>query len=470
MSDKELNNDFDDNLDDLIDDSILDDPSMDLEDDGLMMSADDEDDVDLSSHDDDEIDEEEDDEDEEDDSEDEVSQETGGVVKLVAAGAIGLVLFSFAGYNMLKQNGFVGQPEQMITPQTSASFEPYMQPQNQAAPVVMGAQEGINLSASSSAVDLSASSDASLILEDAKPSNAISIDSPGPVGGFDTATLRSIIAEELDKQSGEDKIWIEESAKRSVNLTSPSTSVLMAKLEALTLKLAEVNAALEKQLSKSLSQKSALPERLSTKEVSALTKNRYRIPGFQVLTASQDYSTAIVKSSTGRIMAFFAGEKFTIGSQKYTVSAVHDNGHLLLIGDKHYIDGVIIEPPKAVKKSTAQAKPKPEKPAPKAEEKTADVTPTKVAPSEPSVRRKPDAIAAQKLEAPIKVRNVFGDESPTTGWSFHGIFDDGYLLNTPSGDWVILTNGQFVEGIGRVSGVDSSRQLVIGAHIIPLSR
>lgn len=70
----------------------------------------------------------------------------------------------------------------------------------------------------------------------------------------------------------------------------------------------------------------------------------------------------------------------------------------------------------------------------------------------------------------ISARNILANLSPPAGWTFHGIYSYGYLLKDPIGNWIKLKDGDFVEGLGAVHGVNKNRHLIIGGYILKNSR
>lgn len=332
---------------------------------------------------------------------------------------------------------------------------------------------------------------------------------------FTLDDVRKVIAEELQAHAKVERQWMTGMFAKSQEAISSKVDTL--NIAGIEKKLADIGIAVSKTTkaveSIDISYQPTASKRISAKELEALKDGRSRLKGFQQLSTTENSEYSIVRTPSGRISTFFKGEKFYVGGKTMRVASIEDGGRLILIGKSHYIDNVFEAAPKKkapaakkaeqapVKADTADAKqvsapsevkvaaPEPAKVVATKEEK-APVS-EKMKESVESVNYilsyvgTPDALEQNSVEENWKANGksdakvqtfkapnskLQGHDIPTDGWSFHGAFDGGYLLNNPAGDWVIVKVGEHVEGLGRVSGLDRDRQLLIGKYLISTSR
>lgn len=112
-----------------------------------------------------------------------------------------------------------------------------------------------------------------------------------------------------------------------------------------------------------------------------------------------------------------------------TVSAIEDQGRIMLIGDNLYVDETLAAP--VVKKKEIVKKP-----------------------SEPKER------TSQPRQARTHAKQSAG------GWKLNGVFPDGYLLQTPKGEWITVNTGGSIPGVGKVHGLDGNGNLSVGGTVI----
>ncbi|WP_425263648.1 hypothetical protein [Vibrio owensii] len=190
--------------------------------------------------------------------------------------------------------------------------------------------------------------------------------------------------------------------------------------------------------------KDAKAYRLSAKEVDVLIDGRKRLKGFKVVNVTADGTMSVVVTPSKRVQVYFEGERFSArGVGKLQVSAIKDNGHLLLVGNKYFIDDEYEAlPVKAVTKPKAKPvvvkKPVVEKP------------------------RAKEHIASDNFG---KQQTING-KAKALGWSLNGSYVDGFLVQTPSGKWLTVKIGSKLEGLGMIEGTDRAGNLIVGSHFI----
>ncbi|MBP4081411.1 hypothetical protein [Aeromonas sp. MrichA-1] len=161
-----------------------------------------------------------------------------------------------------------------------------------------------------------------------------------------------------------------------------------------------------------------------------LKSGRTQVQGFQIVNQTKDGKMAVVKSPSSQIHVYFVGEKIRIADEGVkTVSAIEDQGRIMLIGDNLYVDETLAVP--VVKKKEIVKKP-----------------------SEPKER------TSQPRQARTHAKQSAG------GWKLNGVFPDGYLLQTPKGEWITVNTGGSIPGVGKVHGLDGNGNLSVGGTVI----
>ncbi|MFK4132032.1 hypothetical protein ACI2KR_07015 [Pseudomonas luteola] len=156
-------------------------------------------------------------------------------------------------------------------------------------------------------------------------------------------------------------------------------------------------------------------------------KGKQRVPGFQVVNATKDGSISIIKSPNGRVFALFKGESFhAANGAVLQVKEIISEGKLVVAGDNWFIDETL----------------EPYKPAPRKTQRAAQ----QVQNSESNVSSKTVS------QAPAK-------QASLSGYSLNASFEGGYLIKTPTGDYVTVSRGASIEGLGTVYGIDDSGNL-----------
>jgi hypothetical protein len=161
-----------------------------------------------------------------------------------------------------------------------------------------------------------------------------------------------------------------------------------------------------------------------------LKSGRTQVQGFQIVNQTKDGKMAVVKSPSSQIHVYFVGEKIRIADAGVkTVTAIEDQGRIMLIGDGLYVDETLAAP--VVKKKEVIKKPSEQK------ERT-----------------------LQPRQARTNTKQSAG------GWKLNGVFPDGYLLQTPKGEWITVNTGGSIPGVGKVHGLDGNGNLSVGGTVI----
>jgi hypothetical protein len=162
---------------------------------------------------------------------------------------------------------------------------------------------------------------------------------------------------------------------------------------------------------------------------------------------------SVVKTPSGNVNVYFKGERFYItGNKLVTVESVHDNGMLVLVSGNNYIDETLVEQ----KKQEQRSKPKPKQ---KQTEKKKEVA-------------KPKPATEREIVPVEDTRRLVNGREVVPGWSLNAIFggDKSFLLTSPDGNWDTWGVGSTIEEVGIISGLDNDRNLIVGNHVILLSK
>lgn len=223
------------------------------------------------------------------------------------------------------------------------------------------------------------------------------------------ALIQPLLSENLDAGLAE----IQEKTDRAV---TESLKRLEQRTEAAIAELREELNAIRKDLQ-------AGAEELAEETKEAFLEGRERLKGFQVINATEDGSMSVVKTPTGNVNVYFKGEKFRALGRTQTVSGIEEKGAVVLVGDKHFIDGEL----------EALPKPAPKRAAPQAK--------------------------ASKNQAPANPKVA-------EGWRVGGSTGQGYLLRHPNGEFSLVKAGDRVEGLGVVGSTDDRGNLRVGDSIV----
>lgn len=173
-------------------------------------------------------------------------------------------------------------------------------------------------------------------------------------------------------------------------------------------------------------------------------EGRIRVPGLQVVDSTASGHMVVVKKvSNGRVFTMFEGEKINTPKGQYRVNEVLENGSLLIIGDKYYIDTVAEDYAEAKRAPQAKSQPEPKK----------VVESKREAPAKP-VQDKPKVVKSSVLKN-YTLNAVYGNDN-----------DKSFGVVTNSGDFKTFKAGENVQGVGIVEGLDSDGNLKVGNFVI----
>lgn len=199
----------------------------------------------------------------------------------------------------------------------------------------------------------------------------------------------------------------------------------------------------------------------STSSLSArdkLTLGRERLPGFQVVQASDDKTMSIVRVSKAvgdNIVVLYSGESFRSSvAGIIKVKSIIEGGLLVLAGDKWFIDDVMVKPRK-------EDRPRPSKSA------SSKISAT-------SSSRSSNSSVASMIIAPKKpvAGNQYQATAPSsvpsgaTGWALNVTYNDTYIVTSPSGDPIQVKRGETLKDLGVVIGLDGENRLKVGNYLI----
>lgn len=455
----------DKDLKDVVDESLEEVENEDFEDFDDYVDPDEEDD---------ELDEDEDDEDEDNDDDEEDSSEVepkGKGVNPLILGGLGLAFIGAVGVVGATQFGLIGgssSSDQLIGGASQSDPLPMGEPSSVTETVsntgsaeddFFGEQQVSTSSIDKSESTATISQDDLLLLEEEKPAAkkepVAQLNIPEAINYEDIADkVYSKVEEDLLK-SPELEDLVSKGKLTAVEVNKIAEKVVKKKLEGFTVpetkeidtsnlvSSTEFTQELES-IRKQLEQVATEP-RLSKKEVEKLLKDRVRLKGFVVINKTIDGEMTVVKTPMKRVNVYYAGERFMADGKWHTVKGIEDNGHIVLVGNKYFIDSVE-EKPVVKKKPKVQAKPKKEV---KAEKK--EVV---------------KAINPEQVESKQYRAELINGKKVAVGYSKNGEYGSGYLIKKPSGKWETFSKGDIIEGLGKVLGVDIDQNLIVGDFVI----
>jgi hypothetical protein len=177
-----------------------------------------------------------------------------------------------------------------------------------------------------------------------------------------------------------------------------------------------------------------------------LAEGRYRLAGLKVVEATESGKMSVVsKTSNGRVYTLFKGEKLGTPRGSMAVTEIKDDGFLIFVGNKYYIDRVAEEKPVA---APVEASPAP-----------ARAQASAAAPSKPS------RTSRSKERSPAAVSS---NPSRSTSYTLNAVYENGNAFGLVNGDGDFKTYkvGDDVPGLGRISGLDASGNLKAGDSVI----
>lgn len=207
-------------------------------------------------------------------------------------------------------------------------------------------------------------------------------------------------------------------------------------------------------------QKSSSSSSLSPRE--RLVLGRSRLPGFQVVQPSSDQKMSIVrvaKQTGDNIIVLYQGESFRSSQAGLVkVKSILENGSLIFVGDKWFIDD-LMEKAKVVNK-------------PKASKASSSRSSSSVASQSSSSSMPGMIISTQRPTVPSHQYGSQQSASATasavnaSGWSLNVVYNDVYIVTSPSGDPIQVKKGESLKGLGVVMGINGSGDLMVGNYLI----
>lgn len=189
-------------------------------------------------------------------------------------------------------------------------------------------------------------------------------------------------------------------------------------------------------------------KRITNAEFEKLTSGRERLKGYQVIKTSKDGTMSIVKTvrpGKTRVSVFFKGEKMHVsGKGVQEITGIYDHGHLALVGNKWFMDEVYVKAPVVKKKKT-----------------------TKTQVKTPSIKKKEsnkDVVVVTPIKEESKILET------AVGWVLNGIYNNSYLIETPTGEWLTKSNGDKLDGLGQIKGIDKNSNLIVGDYLVLLQK
>ncbi|WP_415912588.1 hypothetical protein [Neptuniibacter sp. QD37_11] len=222
-------------------------------------------------------------------------------------------------------------------------------------------------------------------------------------------------------------------------------NAIIAAINGLKSKIAGVEAKMaEKPTVANMSQVS---EAKPTSEFKHLLGSRKQLPGFNVIATSTDGEMSIVKSSTGRVNVFFIGEKLRLHGGTTEIVGVYNEGNLVLVGSKWYIDTSRIPAKQRTYKKERTSKPMKAK--------------------VENVRDQHGATTPVKLEKVGSTQQRYSQlVKVIDGWTLNGGNENYFIVKNPAGDFVKVELGAEIDGLGTVEGLDVNSDLRVGNNII----
>lgn len=274
----------------------------------------------------------------------------------------------------------------------------------------------------------------------AQPDQNAFVENPAPANVVNKEEIQGIVEALINNKFSEKDKQIEE---------------LQAEVERLK---EEAKIAAENEEKRKAEEAAALAALEAEKKAKGLRDGRTRLSGFSIVNTTMDGTMSIVHAPSGRKVVLYKGEKFfspEIGN--LTVDETVENGNLILVGSKYFIDTEFSEIKKAIqpvvkKEIPVVSKSTTEKPAPAATE------------NKPTVNN----LEKKLLNTGHKVEQVSVEPSRSVAknWVLNGQMGGEFILQTPSGDWSVVKIGDKVEGLGVVSELTNNNDLIIGNFIV----
>jgi hypothetical protein len=390
------------------------------------------------------------------------------------AGIVGLGILGASGYSFAVKHGLIGssgeEPTASIPEQVAPPVSPVDEPEVITAPPVktkavitekansnLSAESAKSLDAKNNVLSPDTGDKAEFVKSETSPldEKAFVNKEEKQLASIDENQIKAIVTGVIKEQNSKLADENNEIKKQLVAVNSQLTAVKTsfgAQIRVIRQQaLAEAAKAKEDADAKRKAEQEAvvITQQKQKKEqddlLSKVKSERQKLAGFQVVNTTNDGQMSVVKAPGDHIYVYFKGEGIRIngiGAQK--VTGIENNGKLILISDKWYIDDAEIVAPQEVTKPDLKQK---------ADEKEQVVQKTK----RYRVTRQSD----RQMQAVKKTTT-----KSAKGWKLNASFGDGYLIQSPLGEWKTVQPGETVSGLGVVEGVDNNGNLQIGGKTI----
>lgn len=173
-----------------------------------------------------------------------------------------------------------------------------------------------------------------------------------------------------------------------------------------------------------------------------------RLKGFHVTNSTDDGTMSIVETPSGRVNVYFEGEKFNLDGKTHHVTGIVDGGRVVLVDNGFFIDEI-----REARPATPARAPQRESVATTTQIPQAAQTPQYSPPSSPQAPVMPDnGVVMTPRSAP--------------GWNLNANMNQGFLVKNPRGEFKMVRQGDVLDGLGVVDGLDSNGFLRVGIYKI----
>jgi hypothetical protein len=209
---------------------------------------------------------------------------------------------------------------------------------------------------------------------------------------------------------------------------------------------------------------------ISTVDRGVVLIGRSRIPNFQIISTSADGTMSIIrvaKTSGDVVKVVFTGEIIIVpevGSIK--IVGIVDGGHLILAGDKWYVDDKMeLREKKYVEQSRKSVQSKSSSSSVSSLSSSSSSSRSSVS-LEGQMIIAESRLAASPQKKPDVIENTTTPVNKADGWFLGAIYNNKYLIQSPSGQMFNVQTGDSVNELGVVGKVNEKGELYIGKYII----
>lgn len=251
--------------------------------------------------------------------------------------------------------------------------------------------------------------------------------------------------------------------------------------------------------------------RLSATDKNRLISNRYRIPNLSVISGSSDGDISIILNSSKKTNALEVGDVISTPYGTKEITGVKDEGMLILVGEKYYIDETrVVSQVKISKSKPSKTEASKSAPAPvsvksakskqdayrlskeRAQNKARDFASNRINLNRLTEEAARNALSKKglkvtKLESPENKKDYVLAPRPidqggitsqplpnnhslqvARGWKGNMIMGDTFIIRDPDGSWLRLRVGDRVPEFNNdlVHGLDDKKNLIIGNKVV----